>query len=162
MTVKTAKVTGRRELHFHSLADVLDDAEQLASGEVKALGNWSLGQALTHLAVMMNHSIDGAPYTVPRILRLIGPLIKRRILYKPMSAGYRLTKNVASVLVPSDTISTADGLESLRAAIHRLQTEHGRKPHAVFGRLTPSEWEQLHLRHSELHLSFFVPGSQAS
>jgi hypothetical protein len=27
----------------------------------------------------------------------------------------------------------------------------------VFGKLTPEEWHQFHLRHAELHMSFVLP-----
>jgi hypothetical protein len=48
-------------------------------------------------------------------------------------------------------------LNELRAAIDRLNREPKRAPSPVFGKMTREEWDQLHLRHAELHLSFFVP-----
>jgi hypothetical protein len=35
-----------------------------------------------------------------------------------------------------------------------LKTEPRRKPSPLFGELTIDEWNQLHCRHAELHLSF--------
>ncbi|MFN5799079.1 MAG: DUF1569 domain-containing protein [Planctomyces sp.] len=32
-----------------------------------------------------------------------------------------------------------------------------RAPHPGFGRMTHQEWLLLHLRHSEMHLSFAIP-----
>jgi hypothetical protein len=32
----------------------------------------------------------------------------------------------------------------------------------VLGPLTNAEWEQLHLRHAELHMSFVVPAEGAA
>jgi hypothetical protein len=29
--------------------------------------------------------------------------------------------------------------------------------HPLFGWFTPEQWEQYHLRHAELHLSFLLP-----
>ncbi len=46
---------------------------------------------------------------------------------------------------------------NLRQAIHRLQTEEKRAPNPVLGKLTREEWDRLHCRHAELHLSFLVP-----
>ena len=48
-------------------------------------------------------------------------------------------------------------LANFRRAMQRLQTETRRMPHPAFGPLTADEWERLHCRHSELHLSFLVP-----
>jgi len=41
--------------------------------------------------------------------------------------------------------------------VARLQATTKRYPSPAFGPLTLEEWDQLHLRHAELHLSFFVP-----
>ncbi len=41
--------------------------------------------------------------------------------------------------------------------IDRLNREPQRYPSPVFGKMTKEEWDQLHLRHAEMHLSFYVP-----
>ena len=41
MAVNTAKVEGRRKVDYKSLREVVDDADRLNSGHVKAIGNWS-------------------------------------------------------------------------------------------------------------------------
>ena len=46
MTVDTAKVEGRRTLHFTSLDEILAEVERLNQGKVRAIGNWSPGQVL--------------------------------------------------------------------------------------------------------------------
>ena len=46
--VKTSKVTGRRKLHSQNSRDPAE-AENLARGQVRQLGNWTLGNALSHL-----------------------------------------------------------------------------------------------------------------
>ena len=54
MSVDTAKVEGRRTLHFHSLDDILADVERLNQGKVRPIGNWSPGQA-----ARASHGADG-------------------------------------------------------------------------------------------------------
>lgn len=156
MAVNTAKVSDRRKLHFTRIEDILDDVEQLNRGKVKALGNWSGGQILKHLAVVMNGSIDGAPMHLAWPLRLLGRLLKRRILTKGMSPGFRLKGKAADALVPPAT-TWEEGLALFRRAVRRLQTETKREPSPFLGPMTREEWDQLHCRHSELHLSFLVP-----
>ncbi len=156
MPVDTKQITGRRTLHFSSLAEVLSDCEHLAAVPVTSLGNWSLGQCLLHLAEAVKMPLDGAPFQPPWWLKLIGPLLKRRFVWKPMSAGFQLPRSAAKLL-PGDGTSTAEGLAALRQAIDRFQREPQRHPHGFLGKLSNEEWEQTQCRHAELHLSFHVP-----
>jgi hypothetical protein len=137
--------------------DVVADAERLvASPHTKMLGNWPLGQLLTHLTLAMNSSIDGISAKAPFLFRMLGPVIKWRILSHGMSAGFKLPKKVEDGFFP--VASPQEALEKLRSAANRLRTEKMTSPHPVFGKLTHEEWLRLHLRHAELHLSFAVPG----
>jgi len=158
MPVDTKTVPGRRELTFSSLGEVVADAETLvASPSTKMLGNWPLSQLLTHLATAINGSIDGYSAKAPWLIRLVGPLIKRRFFRNKMSPGFKLPKDVEVGFFPV-TASPQEALEELRAVVGRTQDERMTARHPVFGRLTHDEWTQLHLRHAELHLSFAVPG----
>ena len=74
-----------------------------------------------------------------------------------MRPGFKLPKAAADKYVPEPAVSAEQGLSELRASIQRLKTEPQRHPHPVLGRITRDEWDQLQLRHAELHLSFFVP-----
>jgi hypothetical protein len=156
-TIDTRKVTGRRELQFHCVDDILADVERLAqSDEVRAIGNWSNGQVLRHVAIVMNGSIDGTPKMMPAIMQLmIRLLFKRRFLNRRMPAGFKLPAN-SSILIPSQT-SWEEGLKDIRRALQRLRSESARKPHPALGPLTRDEWDKVHCRHAELHLSFLVP-----
>jgi Protein of unknown function (DUF1569) len=157
--IDTAKVIGRRQLHFDSLDDILADVEGLAkSKDMRTLGNWSAGQVLKHLAILMNKSIDGFVTRPPLVVRVIVRwFFKRRFLTKPMSAGFKLPAEAMAELGAPPTTNLDEGFQSIRHAIKRLKTEPTRAPSAVLGPLTADEWEQLHCRHCELHLSFLVP-----
>ena len=156
--INTAKVTGRRQLHFNSLDDILADVEQLAKAkEIRTLGNWSDGQILQYLALVMNKSIDGFVSRPPAIIRFVARwFFKKRFLTKTMSAGFKLPAKAQTELVPPPC-SLEEGLRSIRQALGRLKTDTTRVPNVVLGPLTLDEWNQLHCRHSELHLSFLVP-----
>jgi hypothetical protein len=155
--VKTSKVAGRRELHFTKIAEIQSEADNLARGNVRQFGNWTLGNALSHLARTMKMSLDGANFRPPFMVRLFAPLIKKRLLRGPMRPGFKLPPAAAKELIPETAVSTEQGLNELRAAIERLNREPHRAPSPVFGQMTREEWDQLHLRHAELHLSFFLP-----
>jgi hypothetical protein len=158
MSVDTKTVQGRRELDFGSLDEVLADAERLvAFPGTKILGNWPLSQLLTHLATMINGSIDGTSAKAPWFIRLVGPLLKGRVLKNKMSPGFKLPKDVEVRFFPAKT-SPQEALEQLRTAVGRLQNERMTTRHPILGKLTHEEWTRLHLRHAELHLSFAIPG----
>ncbi len=120
MNVNTANVKDRREVHYESYQDLLAEAEQLLGGDVRTLGNWSLGQVLKHLAETMHASIDGAPYRVGLLRRAIGRLLLRdRYLNRGMPPGNQLPASARETLVPAPT-SGEEGLAALRRAIYRL------------------------------------------
>ncbi len=159
LPIKTGKITGRRVLRFASLGDILADAEMLCSTRpVHALGNWELGSAIEHLARSIEMALDGAHFKAAWYIRLIGPLFKKHLLTRPMRAGFQLPGYAARVLIPEDECEMQEALRHLRSAVTRsLATTH-RYPSPLIGPLTIEEWDQLHCRHAELHLSFFVPG----
>jgi Protein of unknown function (DUF1569) len=157
MSVDTKKVENRRKLHFDTIEDIVEDVENLNQRKVRALGNWSGGQILKHLSIVMNGSIDGAggaSFSWP--LRMLGRLMKGRILNKGMSPGYQLKGSAANALVPP-AVSWEEGLRIFRDAVRRQQTESKREPSPFLGPMTREQWNQLHCRHAELHLSFLVP-----
>jgi len=156
LSVDTRTVRGRRELHFTSLEAVLADAEKLVSSPTtRTLGNWPLGQLLTHVAMAMNRSIDGISFRAPWYLRLFGRLMKRRLLKRGLRPGFKLPRDREAAAYPA-VASPQEALALLRQAVGRLRNEKATAIHPLFGRLTHEEWTQLHLRHAELHLSFAV------
>src|SRR5262245_61755532 len=157
--VNTKNVTGRRQLRFQSLDDALADAEMLAlASRIRTLGNWTPGQVFKHLAIGLNSQIDGIPLHPPWIIRIMGRyFFKKRIITKGMLAGFQLPKESMPVMVPPATTTVQEGLESLHAAVKRLNADHTRVPSPFLGPLTEDESNKVQCRHAELHLSFLVP-----
>jgi len=156
MSVDTVKVAGRRTLHFANYDDILAEVERLDQGKVRALGNWSPGQVLKHLTGPMFWSLDGAPLQGPWYIRLFGWFMKNRFVRMPMAPGFKLPEDFAMQLVPGAT-TWEDGLQAVRTALARMKAEPQRHPSPFLGALTLEQWEQLHCRHCELHLSFLLP-----
>ncbi len=153
--INTKTVNGRRQVRYQSLDDLRGDAERLAGDQnVTTLGNWSQGQIYEHLARALDTSIDGSDMSFPAPARwMMSLLMKKKFLYKEIPAGFKVSGKV----VPDET-SVEQGLDSLRQAIDRQQSESSRVMHPGFGRLTNEEWEAFHLRHAEMHMSFLVEG----
>ena len=155
MTINTAKVAGRRKLHFSCYQDMLDDVHRLAAQPTRQLGNWSLDQVCQHLAGTLDLAIDGPSFKAPLYLRLIGPLVKKSMLKRPMPPGYTVPSS-ATTLIPAPVGKVA-GVAALEKAVARLAQNTERKSHPIFGRMNTTEWDQFELRHAEMHLSFIVP-----
>lgn len=157
--VDTGKVAERRILRFESIDQVMAEMERLAeaerAGRLRRLGNWTLGQALGHLAAWTEYGYTGAPLKVPFFIRWIAKLQKRKFLYGPMAAGSRIPRVEGGTLA-TDPVPLEEGLGRYRRALERLKVEVPTAPSPVFGRLTHEESIALSLRHAELHLGFFI------
>lgn len=148
----------RRTVHFTTLSEVVHDAEQIMHSH-HTVGDWTFGQICQHLAKTMTASIDGFGFQAPWFARwFIAPFVKNSFLIKPMRAGFKLPAKGA-VLLPDENISSEEGLHQLKAAVERLSHETPTAPHPFFGKMASEEVTQMHLRHSELHLSFVIPAS---
>lgn len=157
MTINTKTASGRRNVHYGNLSELLADAERLAISDVRMVGNWSLGKIYGHLARAINFSIDGFPFGLNPVLRFVGKLLmKKRFLTKPLPSGFKIPKKNRKDFI-ADSDDTVQGLSELRDAIQRQNNEPNRVIHPFLGQLTNEEWEQFHCRHAELHMSFAVP-----
>jgi hypothetical protein len=156
--VKTQSVTDRRELRFSSLQDILDDVEYLASGDPpRTTGNWTGGQIVKHVAMLINFSIDGFPEPrAPLPMRLLGRLVRKNALVNPMRAGVGLPRRF-DFLAPSPSVTWEEAVEYMSETMARLSDRRMTAPSPILGRLTHEQWEQLHCRHAEMHFSFMHP-----
>ena len=160
--VDTSSVPGRRSLRFNTPADALADAERLAAahkaGSVTRLGNWSLGQALGHVAAWIDYAYDGYPFTPPPEMAARARGFLPRVLEGGMTPGFKIASvegGTAGIL----DMDSAIALSRLHRAWARLSASPPTAPagHAFFGPMTHEQWIALNLRHSELHQSFFIP-----
>jgi hypothetical protein len=151
----------RRAVQYASFDDVLADAERLVRAGAATTGNWSLDQILGHLAIAMELSVAGFHRKAPWPLRLVGRYIfKPRILKRGMKPGFKLPAEAEKLSVPAPGGNPGAALERLRRAIALLKSNATRQPHPFFGPMPAAEWDRLHLRHADLHLSFVrEPGS---
>lgn len=151
-SVNTKQVQGRRKVRYGSSDELLADAERRAQPDVRRVGNWSPGQIYEHLAIAMNNSIDGMDFMLPAPVRLVMNLfMKRKFIKQEIPPGFKAPSSARP-----DEIAAEAGLESLRQAVERVKTESGRALHPAFGKITREEWDEFHLRHAEMHMSFLV------
>src|SRR5688572_27288102 len=154
-----AATSGRRTLRFDSIEQALADAQRLVeaeqAGSLRRTGNWTLGQALGHLAAWAGYCFDGYPIRTPRVIGWILRLRRQRFLHGAMPAGVHIP-GVKGGTVGTEALSTDEGYARFRRAFERLRDERPMDRHPFLGRMSHDDWIALNLRHAELHLSFFL------
>src|SRR5262245_23738347 len=92
--IDTGKVTGRRQLHFDSIDQMLADVDALVvadkAGRLKRIGNWTLGQTLNHLATWMEFAFTGSPLNPPFFIRWLIRMKRKQFFVGPMPAGVKI------------------------------------------------------------------------
>jgi hypothetical protein len=150
----------RRQLRFQNFEDIVRDAEQLLATGYTRLGNWSLGQMCDHLARIFEHSLDGFPKMLPAPVRWIIRWLKWKQIMRHEPMSQRIS--APGYLMPPDAVDDRAGIDRLKAAVARLKGNTGpMHPSPAFGKLTNDEWREVHLWHSEHHLSYLQPRSTA-
>lgn len=160
-TPVNTKQSPRRKLVFRKLDEAIAEAEALARAETEgrlvAHGNWTLGQAIGHLAVWITYNFEGLPpgaKAPPAPVRWVMHLVRGVVLNGRMPAGTNLP-GVKGGTYATEVMETSRALELLRTSYARLKASAPTNPNPLFGKLTHSEWQALHMRHAELHLGFF-------
>lgn len=158
--INTGKVSNRPKLRFDALEQAVAHAQRLAdadrAGRLEQLGNWTLGQAMGHLAWWANSPFDGFPPEVnpPLPIRVIGRIIRGPFLAMSMRAGVKIP-GAPGGTYGQEPMSTDAGLDALQRAFARTLAACPSHPSPLLGHLSHEQWKRLHCRHSELHLSFF-------
>ncbi len=151
----------QRRLEFKDFPEALAELERLHRGGYVKIGQWDLGQACDHLTYFVQGSLDGHPYRVPWLFKvLLGRLVLRRILKvrRVEAAGTTPQKPL-----PAPGGDEAAAVERYKQAIGRLQRHQGELHDSpFFGHLTPQQWHDLHLIHCAHHLGFLMPKAGAS
>lgn len=163
LNIDTAKVSDRRDLVFHSMAEVeadmnrILDAEQ--QGRLRQLGNWTPGQVFWHVGEIIRGSFDGVPFQAPWFIRMLGGVLRKSLIgsSKPFKAGIAL-KGSSAVIIPSPDISSDEGATYLRTQLERLKKGEKMTRRSPFlGAMSHEDWLILHRKHAALHFSFLKP-----
>ena len=143
------------------MSDIVHEAEAIVRARhVEELGNWTPGQIFQHLAKAVQSSIRESEALLPLWRRLIARIAKPFLLRYGLPSGVqieRASKTAAKEFLPENVIANEDGLLQLQQAIAEVNQQDMNARHNLFGNMTPRDWEMMHCRHAELHLSFLLP-----
>ncbi len=161
--VDTKKVAERRELHFHTLADILRDVEELAAvtsetGEsICGEGSWTPAQIVEHVTFFITGAMEGFSFQAPLVFRIMGKFFRSSILNKPMKPGIKLPASM-DVVLPDPETTWDDAVAALRDAAARIDCgQRMTKPSPLLGAMTHEDWVKMNCRHAEMHFSFMHP-----
>lgn len=149
----------RRSLHLSSIAELLAELDRIEhaekAGTLRAVGNWTPGQILGHLAAWIEYGRTGYPLKSPPwpISWLLRRTLKRT-LRDGMKSGVKIP-GLAGGTTGTEVLKTDVALQRLRAALQRLQAaEPVQYESPAFGPMSQEDRVALQLRHAELHLSY--------
>lgn len=151
-----AKARIARKLHFDTLDDLLAEAKRIAAHpEAPTRGRWDAAQNVWHVGRYIQASVEGYPFKAAWWMRLLGPMLKKRMIRRPMQPGFNTPKNVSDQMEPGGSaageITMAQACAQLEHWVEQAK-DHGFIPvNPVFGRMSRDEWVALHCRHAEMH-----------
>src|SRR5581483_10526915 len=136
----------RRRLDFRDFDVLLADVDQLQRSGCTRCGTWTLAQVCDHLGRALNASMNGFSSSKPWLVRAMGPLILKCVLFRRrIIAGVRAP---AAAMPPADADELAC-IARLKELVAAYRADTGDLyPHPMFGRMTRDQWTQFHLIHS--------------
>lgn len=158
MTIDTSKVE-RRKLRFENLDQLLGEIDRIEqanrSGNLKVVGNWTLGQILSHVAAWIEYGYVGFPVKPPPFfIRWILKFMKNKYLKSGMPSGVKIPGTKEGTF-GQDDVPVDQAFDRLRNNIARLKSgEQAKFDSPAFGPMSHEDRIALNLRHAELHLGF--------
>ena len=141
---------------------MLGEARRLLEQGYVRRGNWSLGQACSHIADWMRFPLDGFPRP-PLPMRVVfwimkhtvAPGMKRKIL----AEGFRGGMPTAPETVPGENeLTDEQGVQKLQQTVDRLASYTGSlHPSPLFGPMDKATLIKVSLLHAAHHLSYLEP-----
>lgn len=159
MAVNT-KTAPRRVLSFRTVDDALAEVARLKAahdaGRLRTTGNWSPGQNLGHIAGWIDFGYEGyPPGRPPFFVRWYLKVFRKKFLYGQAKPGFNLP-GIDGGTFARDEMDFQTGHDRLVAALTRMKAAAPTHHSPAFGPLTHEQYQQLHLRHAELHMGFLT------
>ena len=160
-SINTQTVSGYRKLCFHSIDDCQTEIQRIVAadekGTLRAIGNWTPGQVMAHVAAWIDYAYDGYPIGAPPFfVRWILRFQLKTMLKNGMPRGVRIP-GIKDGTTGMDQLTTREAADRLTAAFQRLSDrEPARFDSPAFGAMSDDDRIRLNLRHAELHLGFLL------
>ncbi|MCC9642796.1 DUF1569 domain-containing protein [Rhodopirellula sp. JC740] len=146
-----------RTLQFAHLRDAVVDARSLLETGYEPMGNWTLGQICHHLKLVQDPSVHGYPGWMS-LFAFLRPAMRRWLLPKIRRPDSPRGIRTAGMFVPPQDVDDDQAIEAFAESVEQFLSHPGDySPHPAFGRLSRSEFEEIHRLHAAHHLRFLRP-----
>ncbi len=161
MPIDTKKVK-RRMLRFGTVDDMIAEARRIVeaekAGRLTRLGNWTVGQNLSHIAAFMDYGYEGFPRAVsspPWYVKLMFKVMRGRFINKGFPQGLFIP-GVEGGTTGVDDVASEVALARFEKSARRLASQPPPIPSPAMGPIPHAQTIQFGLRHAELHLGFLA------
>lgn len=152
----------KRPLKYDRLDQMMEDVNALLASGYVSNGNWTLGQACSHVADWMRFPMDGFP-TPPWPIRIIlwgmKHTIASRVKRKILAEGFKGGMQTAPETVPNPSeVTDRAGIDKLQGVVDQLAAHTGElHPSPLFGELDHAMHVTVTLLHAEHHFGYLEP-----
>ena len=152
----------KRPLKYNDFDQMMADLNSLHDGGYVSHGNWTLGQACSHVADWMRFPMDGFP-TPPLPIRIIFQIMKytiaSRVKARILAEGFKGGMQTAPQTVPKpNEVTDRDGIEKLQRVVDQLKAHSGElHPSPLFGQMDHAMHTKVTLLHAEHHFGYLEP-----
>lgn len=158
MTTIDTKTAPHRLVKFKTVDDVMQELDRIATadqaGTLRATGNWTPGQILSHLAAWIEYGYNGFPIKAPPFfVRWILKRMMKKTLANGMNPGMKIP-GVTGGTTGQEDMETDAAIERYEAALLRMQSEPAIYDSPAFGKVSDEVRIRMMLIHAELHLGF--------
>lgn len=119
-------------------------------------GKMNSGQMLAHCTVGLRIANGEVVPNTNFLLKLLGKLVKNRILSQD---SFKKNSRTAKVFIITDNKNFLEENERILNYLKEMEVKGNNfftnKPHAIFGYLTPEEWDNISFKHFDHHLKQF-------
>lgn len=151
----------KREIRYADFDDMLADVDQLAQAGYVSHGQWSLGQATSHVADWMSYPMDGFP-TPPWFIRAVFWFLgvtgmTAKMAEKIKAEGFQSGMATAPQTVQDPAYPDAEGIAKLRRVVAQFRNHDGPlQPSPLFGELDAATHEHVTLLHAAHHFGYLA------
>ena len=139
-----------------SRQEILTRLDRLTPDSPRQWGKMGPAQMMAHCANALEVATGDEPRKLSLIGRLLGPLVRKKILGDQPFSRNSPTDPKFVIRDPRDFAAEKGRLQSLIARFVELGPDHaGTCTHSFFGRLNGEEWGRLMGKHLDHHLQQF-------
>lgn len=135
---------------------IVERINKLSSDTAPLWGKMNSGQMLAHCTVGLRIANGEVMPKSNIVFKLLGRLVKRRIISQE---SFKKNSRTAREFIISEDKNFNEEKDKILKYLREMEIKgydfFTKKPHAIFGPLTPEEWDTISFKHFDHHLKQF-------